>query len=74
MLNVTVGGQESKCVAAQGRLQGWAATLLLCARGDILFFCHFIGMLSMFRGVVTLRLTPAAKMRWGVRSSIVVPR
>jgi hypothetical protein len=36
------GRQESKCVAAKGRLKGWAATLLLCALG-----VYFIGYASI---------------------------
>jgi hypothetical protein len=30
-------GKESKCVAAKGWLQGWAATLLLCALASMSF-------------------------------------
>jgi len=53
-------------VAAPGRLQGWAATLLLCAGAiSFLFYFQFIGMLSRFAGVVTLRLTVCAvRVRW----------
>ncbi|MBN1187848.1 MAG: hypothetical protein JXB49_36580, partial [Bacteroidales bacterium] len=37
----------------------------LCAWGAFLFFCHLIGMLSRFAGVVTLRLNSTNK-HWPV--------